>query len=212
MSYLILDLAAAPLPNATDFITLDDIAAPANYKDPVKIDAYLAAERASRIDKAALDFDLARITAIGMWQDGVTSVVTCPDEASERAHLAALTVDWHGDVSARPILLTFNGLRYDLPLLMRRCQYLGVRVPALNLDRYRTPHVDLWDRLSNHGAHSAHALGWYMKRLGHTDLVKPLSGAEESRAAVEGRWDEVAAAVTHDVEATLRLAVWMGVL
>ena len=93
---------------------------------------------------------------------------------------------------------------------MRRCAYLNLDVPAINLDRYRTPHVDLFDKLSYHGAIQAHSLGWYVKRQGWTDLVKPLSGAEEAQVPATGQWYDLRASVQHDVTATMRLANWLG--
>lgn len=212
MSYLILDLATTGIDNAAEFISTDDIAAPANYKDPEKIAAYCEAKRAERIAEAALDVDLARITAIGLasprWGNAI-NIDICRTEDDERAALETIRRE---ALSARSSyewampLVSFNGLRYDWPLLMRRAFYLGVDFPAISLDRYRTNHIDVWDRLSHHGVLKAHSLTWYAKRLGWTDLVKPLSGAEEAQAAKDGKWDELRASVEHDVRACQRLA------
>jgi hypothetical protein len=42
--------------------------------------------------------------------------------------------------------------------------------------------------------------------------MKPLSGAEEAKAPALGQWDELEQSVRHDVIATYRMAVWMGVI
>jgi hypothetical protein len=51
-----------------------------------------------------------------------------------------------------------------------------------------------------------------VRRLGWTDLLKPLTGAEEAQVPQTGRWDELRASLAHDVDATVRLARWLGVI
>lgn len=206
--WAILDLATAPIADCQDFI--DEPTAPANYKDPIKIADYIAEKRAKLIADAALDVDLARITAIGLLQDDMDEpqITTCDDDDAECRELVSLLDDLDGRT-----IITFNGFRYDLPLIGRRCLYnTGVPLPSIDTDRYRSPHVDIWQRLSHHGQVDAHSLVWYAKRFGWTDLEKPLSGAEEALAALEGRWDEVRASVRHDVLCIARLASRMGIV
>lgn len=222
MRYLVLDIETLPISNAADFVALDDISAPSNYKDEAKIAAYVAAEREKRIADAALDLDLARLCAIGLavhpassWPFGSQAAVV-RDEESEGRELEALARELDPHSRDFATLITFAGHRYDLPLLMRRAKYLGVPFPRLNLDRYRSPHIDLYDELTMKGAIKAHSLRWYMRRHGWTDLLDadPLKngGADVATAAAEGRWDDIAAHVRVDVLGTLRLAVWMGVV
>lgn len=202
MTPLILDLATTAIDNADQF--LDDVKL-GNLVDPEKI----AAKKAAAAERAALDIDLARITAVGTDLDGTQAIVMCRTEAEEVTALTALALVL---MIHQPRLLGFNLLRYDAPLLMRRALYLGVEFPEISIDKFRTPHCDLWDRLSFHGAVSAHALTWYTRRFGWTDLVKPLSGAEEAKAAQDGRWAEIEASVRHDLEAVKRLAQRMGLI
>lgn len=220
MYYLVLDIETAPIPNAADFLPVGDIAAPSNYTDPVKIAASIEKQRQKLIADAALDLDLARIVTIGTWtHDGGTSVVSLQDEDGERIALEALAARLR-----RPsrdgndaMLITFNGHKYDLPLLMRRARYLGVKFPEINLDRYKSPHIDLYDVLSmKRNDIKAHGLRWYFRRLGYTDLLAadPLDkgGSDVGQAIAEGRWDDVAAHCRCDIEGTVRLARWMGIL
>lgn len=204
MDYLILDLATCPIDDAATFIDSDDISAPDNYKDPVKIAAYIASKKAERLERAALDIDLARITVVGaqLVSERAVFLDSCMNELEERQRLAKIA-SWLHDNTA---LVTFNGLKFDWPLLMRRALYLDVDFPRINCDRYRTPHIDLWDHLTCRGAVSAHALTWYVKRFGWTDLVKPLSGAEEAMAVRNNQWEALEASVRHDVLAVGRLA------
>jgi hypothetical protein len=94
---------------------------------------------------------------------------------------------------------------------MRRGLYHGVSI-TIDVDRYRTRHVDLLELLTQRGVLPSHSLGFYVRRLGWADLVKPLSGAEEARVLQTGRWAELEASLHHDLTATKRLGQWMGVL
>ncbi len=221
MRYLVLDLETVGVANAADFIQTDDIAAPSNYKDVEKIDAYVAAERVKRINAAALDLDLARVCVIGELAPGAKDVTVSVIRSEEReaevlGELAQFIELGYSSDQYAVCLITFNGHRYDLPLLMRRALYLGVSFPTLNLDRYRSPHIDLYEVLSMRGALKAHGLRWYMRRLGMTDLLEsdPLEhgGGDVAGAVAEGRWEDIAAHCRADVMGTFRLAQWMGLI
>jgi hypothetical protein len=217
MKYLVLDLETLGVPNAADFIGTDDIEAPSNYVKQEAIDSYCAKERDKRIARAALDLDLARVCAIGMASPTMAPrAVTVTDEQSEARELEWLARDLDPFAHDFVTLVTFNGNRYDLPLLMRRAKYLGVKFPKINLDRYRSPHIDLYEELTMKGALKAHGLRWYMRRHGWTDLLDadPLKdgGADVAQACAEGRWEDIAAHVQVDVQGTLRLAQWLGLV
>ena len=211
MAHLIIDIATAPLPDVAQYLN-DQISAPANYKDPAKIDAYIAEKRAEQSDRAALDPDLCRISMVGImtgYRLAVGPILNpCRSEAEERKVLSELGAMLSGDV----VIITFNGLKFDLPILMRRAQYLGVKFPKLNLDRYRSPHIDLFNVLSMNGQLPGHSLQFYKARLGWLDVEKPLQGAEEARVFETDAWEELVVSVSHDLEITKRLAEWCGVL
>ena len=180
MRYLVLDLATCPIDGAAGFI--EEPSAPANYKDPEKIAAYVAEAKAERLSKAALDPDLGRISAIGYRLTdtvgpSIDGVSPCKSEGQER-HVLQQVSDWfdsgHKDYCR---LIGFNALKFDWPFLMRRARYLGVNID-INLDRYKTPHIDLSERLTHRGILPARSLQFYAKRLGWSDLSKTLSGAE----------------------------------
>lgn len=215
MRYLILDLETLPIANASDFVTLDDISAPANYKDPEKIAAYIRAEQQKRINEAALDLDLARICVVGTNTPVGVNATVLQTEDEERGYLDALASELDPVSRDFATLVTFCGHRFDLPLLMRRAKHLGVSFPKLNLDRYKSPHIDLYEELTMRGQVKAHALRWYMRRLGWTDLIEadPLKdGSEVAQAAADNRWEDIAAHCRVDVTATLRLSQWLGVV
>jgi hypothetical protein len=206
-NYLIIDVSSAPIEGAEAYVEPDK-----RLKDPVKIAENLAAKR----EKAALDLDLARISGVGFSMDGgEPRVYTLPhadDEAMELHQLRSVIGKHERSWNGVAPIITYNGRSFDLPLLMRRARYLGVDFPTLNLDRYKSPHVDLMEVLSDRDPSRRRSLGFYVKRLGWTDLEKPLSGAEEARVFETGDWDGLAASLRHDVEAVRRLAVWLGVI
>jgi len=206
--YLILDVATAPLSDAADYVSTEDLKAPTNYKDPEKIAQYLAQTKQDRLEKAALDLDLCRISGVGFMRVDTFDTVVQPevgvtlardvDEAELLRQLAPMV--------ANSILVGFNSRVFDWRVLQRRAVYLGVKFPKISVDRYRTLCIDLFDKLSDNGAGTAHSLQFYVRRFGWTDLQKPLSGAEESRVFETGAWDELEQALWHDVVGTYRLA------
>jgi hypothetical protein len=205
-NWLVLDVASAPIPDAANYI--EPVSAPSNYRDPDKIAAYVAEKTAERIAGVALDLDLARLTAVG-WlssDDGVAKVFLAKD-GDDIALISALSAQCRDTR-----IITYGGFRFDLPLIMRRARYLGVEFPKINIDKYRSQHVDLCDLLSDHDYTRRRPLGFYVRRLGWTDLTKPLSGEEESRVLESGRWDDLLLSVRHDVIAIHRLAEWCGVI
>jgi uncharacterized protein YprB with RNaseH-like and TPR domain len=156
MSALIVDIECIGIESATDY--LEPIEAPSNYKDPQKIADYIAEATAKALDRCGLDPDLCRIVALGAGEvEGPDTVILCKTEDDEATALEAL---WKRVTNAAGVprtLVSFNGFGYDLPVLMRRSQYLGIAHPTLNLDRYRSPHLDLMQRLTWNGAIKAHS-------------------------------------------------------
>jgi DNA polymerase elongation subunit (family B) len=210
--WIILDVASAPIADAALYIDKDSIKVPENYKKPESISGYVEDEYRSRIAKAGLDLDLARITAIGVHRSvsETPAIAACQTEDEERHALKTLAqlvqeVD-------RPTLVTYGGFHFDLPLLMRRARYLGVDFPKLNLDRFKSPHVDLLLELSDRDPSRRRSLNFYCTRLGWTDCPKALSGEEEAKVHATGNWEALRASVARDVEVTRRLAAWLGVI
>lgn len=206
--YLVLDVSSAPLPDADAYLD-GTVRAPSNYRDEEKIAAYIAEKQAERLAMAATDVDLAGITGIGLGMHGDNTVLICRTPEAEMVVLRDVCA-----VLVRPEvrIVTYGGLNFDLPLLMRRARYLGVTFPAISLDRYKSPVIDLCELLSDRNPQRRRSLQFYVKRLGWADLLKPLSGADEALVPSNGRWDELEVSLRHDVEATRRLAVWSGVL
>lgn len=211
-NYLVLDIATAPLEDAGDYLT-DPIEAPKNYVDQVKIDAYIASARQAKLDKAALDPDLCRISGVAWaWVpevpagDPVVQVRLARHELSEPEILREL----REIMGVSTVLVGFNSRAFDWRVLMRRALYLSVKFPRINVDRYRSTHVDLFDVLSDKGTGTAHSLQFYVKRFGWTDLSKPLGGEAEARVYETGDWDGLALSLSHDVLGSYRLFEKVG--
>lgn len=203
--YLFLDVASTPIDNAAEY--LEPVHAPSTWKDQAKIDAYVADKTAERTAGAGLDLDLARIAGIGLHGQDGRDIWLCKTEDQERDALRSLGLVIQ---EVNPCIVTYNGFSFDIPLLMRRARYLDVPFPKISTDRFKSSHADLMLELTDRDPSRRRSLGFYVRRLGWSDLVKPLSGAEEARVPQTGQWDELAASIAHDLEATKRLAAWLG--
>jgi len=187
--------------------------APANYKDPKKIADYIAEASAAQVAKAALYPWTARIVALGLWVVGEDAprVRVTPDEDEEREALRTLWAAVVGASGAVSPLVTFNGLGFDLPVLMVRSRLLGVPAPSLNLDRYRSPHPDLLQILTFRGAIQARSLKWFAARFG-LDVADETSGADIGALVTAGDLDGIRAHCESDVRLTRGLAEHMGLV
>lgn len=207
---IVLDIATAPLADADGY--LDGVVrAPANYKDAEKIAAYIQEKQAERLAMAGTDVDLARITGIGytLADESGIAVRAIKDERAECVVLSELALA----LTLRPVIITFGGLNFDLPLLMRRARYLGVKFPTISLDRFKSPHVDLCELLCDRNPTRKRSLDFYVKRLGWSDLdPKPMQGADEARVHETGQWDLLEQSIRRDVTATYRLACWLDIV
>src|SRR3990167_3602729 len=123
MAYIILDIETVPHPDAHQWA--EPVKAAGNLKDPEKIAADLEAKRQKQADEFGLDPDCNRIVALGFHVVGGADpeVYLMRDEFEEREHLKAFWLQFTAVTDTR--LVTFNGLRFDLPVLMRRSMYLG---------------------------------------------------------------------------------------
>lgn len=207
----IVDIETAPIADAQDFLDMSDVAAPSNYKDQAKIDAYCKAEIEKRVSKAALDLDLCRIVAIGWLREdmdeGQNLVRVAATEEQERADLIAF---W--DELDERTTIGYNQIGFDLPILLRRSLYLGVTAPSLNLDKYHSSHIDLQQRLSLNGTKPYRSLNWYCRRFKLAVPADDSTGKDIGQLVADGHWEAVAAHCRADVLKTRALAERMGIV
>lgn len=238
---IVVDIETVPLDGAADYLPppevptppdLEAIKAAGNLKDPDKIAADIAkrkidaeaayqaalaksaANHAAALDRAALDFNLARIVAIGWSDGGEPNVIDCRNECAEASALEAF---W--PAVAHAPLVGFRIRTFDAPMLMARSRFLGVKHPALDLGQYnRTGRlIDLWDVLTfglrDYDTTNVmpRKLKTYAKRYGLT-VNDETDGKDISQLVAAGDWEAVKAHCASDVRLTTELAYKLGVL
>jgi predicted 3'-5' exonuclease similar to PolB exonuclease domain len=193
----------------------EPIEAPANYKDPEKIAAYIKDATVRRkqafIDRSALDPDLCRIVMLGVWPPHYDhpSILECVDEAGETFALQMFWDMYH----AGEVLCGFNIRSYDLPVIYRRSLYLGVPTKVIERDRYRSTQViDLFEQLNEGRKHQMHSLDWYHRRLGCPPVADTITGADVPGCVARGEWDAVRAHLLGDLVRVRDVARRMGIL
>ena len=211
---LIFDIETAPLADAAEY--LEPASAPANYKDPEKIAAYIAEKNRDALAKAALDPDLCRIVAIAVTGHyNVSSLIgeghqvricTTPDEEAD-------ALSWFWETARRARLIGFNCLDFDCPVLLRRSLYLNITptITVSDLNKYRMGKVvDLMQVLAFGGKLKYRSLAFYCRRLGIT-VKDEINGSDIGGLVEAGDWDGVESHVRADAEKTRRLARRMGI-
>jgi DNA polymerase elongation subunit (family B) len=162
---LFFDLETAANPEALTLAPEPIIEAPANYKDPEKIAAYVAektaAAKAELVERAALDPDYGKILSIGysFGPELPVQVIAAGDpvcvdwdtEGNETVFRELTESDlindfWKAFASCDGRCVGFNILSFDLPYLLARSMYLGIKVPMLPmLAKFRSdPVTDLY--------------------------------------------------------------------
>ena len=133
---------------------------------------------------------------------------------------AAILADLERGLGGRPhpVLVGFNTLGFDLPVLRYRALALGVAMPNLLNDgvgrrycyRFGSDHLDLCDLLSGYGASQRPSLAEAAALVGLT-VKQGLDGAGVEAAIAAGRAAEVAGYCAADVAATWLLFLRFGV-
>lgn len=203
-SVICVDLETISIDNAAAFVK-----PAANLKDEAK----KAASIEERAAKAALNPWLCRIVALGWCEetDDVEHVEVCNNEATEARILRefwARAVDERGKL--RPLVF-FNGLSFDGPVLVARSMLLNVRHPEVNLDRFRSPHIDLFQKLTFGDREKALSLKFFCERFGiNTDDA--FTGAMIGQLYADGDWESIRRHCASDVRLTRQLAERLGVM
>ncbi|MCS6931369.1 MAG: hypothetical protein NZM27_04075 [Acetobacteraceae bacterium] len=133
---------------------------------------------------------------------------------------AAILADLERSLAARPhpVLVGFNSLGFDLPVLRYRAVALGVPMPHLLNDqvgrrygyRFGPDHLDLCDLLSGYGASARPSLAEAAALVG-LESKQGLDGASVEAAVAAGRLAAVAGYCAADVAATWLLFLRFGV-
>ena len=207
---MIFDIETAPIADAASY--LPPQSAPANYKDPEKIAAYIAESHAAALDKAALDPWLLRVVAIGMQHNADAPVaMLAPTIDDERTILARFWRLATAQFQSGGELVGFNIIGFDLPALIQRSRLVGVKPELSTLKKYgQFGVIDLVDRLTCGGILPLRSLAWYCQRIG-IDVPDETSGKDMPGFVAAGNWPAVEAHVLADIRKTYALAAWCGV-
>jgi len=212
MREIVLDIetANAEVPAALKERLLEAIAAPSNWKDPAKIEAYIAQKRAEAEEKFALSPLTGRITCIGLGLGETGRRLFCnPDEATilNEAFRAINEFQDYWRYEAR--LVTFGGRTFDVPFLLARAAILGVSLPigwdgSRLLRPFSDFHVDLFELLGKTGSLTEWALAFGLD-LGEPGIAN-LKGSEMPAFWDAGDFEKIKAHCENDVRLTYELA------
>jgi predicted PolB exonuclease-like 3'-5' exonuclease len=210
MNPICVDIETVAIADADTY--LEPVSAPVNYKDEAKIAAYIAEERARQIDRAALDLDLNRIIALGIKEPGQPTFVMTEQDSGEAVMLNTLWDTWNGWAKRHaPMLVTFGGINFDVPVLLRRSLYLGIKAPYIQNDRYKHPQqIDLASILSMNGSLKMRGLQFFLQRFGYPGGGQDVTGKDIGQLYAEGNWQAIADHCRADVDGTAWLAERIG--
>ncbi len=128
----VFDIETQPLPIDQIAHLCPPFTAPSNYKDADKIAANIAEQRTAWIDRAALSPVTGSICAIGYLTGSVTSIVTIADGLTEK-DLIEQFWDIYGTPDTVPTFVGHNIAGFDVPFIIRRSWFHGLRVPMETL-------------------------------------------------------------------------------
>ena len=208
--WMCFDLETVPMPDCAEYL-VEPIEAPANYKDPVKIAAYIEEKRQQQIADAGLDLDLCEIVAVaGVFHD--TDWLQTRETRSEEEMISDFWRFASHVLSHNGSLVGFNVLHFDLPVLLRRSLYLGIPTPRISVDKYRHDGiVDVADVLSFGRREFMRSQAFYAKRLGiaHDTTV---DGSQIAALVIAGQWDTVERHCRMDTRTVREIAIRLGII
>lgn len=200
MLALILDLETRADPTILDDAAFwerrrSKLEAPSNYKDPVKIAAYVDDALATEKAKCALSPLTGLIACVGLqrWEESEAQVLTVeqPHRQGEQDLLQALIANWPDDPR---LIVGWNARQFDLPFLIARLAIHKLTLPWLPVPKNYRQVVELRDMFTNGDLSSwQFAMGGGFKDVDGEDLLElPI--------------DELAAHCKADIEWTTELA------
>lgn len=120
---LYLDIETGPAPNASDYAP--HFEAPGNYKDPIKIAAYIEEAKEKWTERAALFPESGRVLMVGMAEDDAEPYTVWGDEKK----IITETLDKIRQfLSKGARIYGYNIHGFDLPFLIKRAWILGLTV------------------------------------------------------------------------------------
>lgn len=201
--FVYLDIETLPSPNPP---TLETIKAPANYKDPAKIQQYQQEKQEEEWRREALDSMKGSILCIGYQidDDAPRCFMSGLDEVGDESDLLrnfenAVIEECGRD---RPEWVAFNGHGFDMPWIWRKAIKYGLEfLPSMiNFDRYRGNIIDPMRLWCPHDYRGFVKLGDLAAYLGIGVKTEGFDGSMVFDAWREGRLEEIAAYCRDDVQ------------
>jgi predicted PolB exonuclease-like 3'-5' exonuclease len=209
-STIVFDIETGPAPLEVIEQHLPEFEAPANYKDPAKIEAYCAEQRERFIHRAALSPLTGRVIAIGAWVDGIYHRHICEDAPD--AEESCLRWFW-SLVGKGTLLVGFNSNRFDLPFLYRRSWALGISIPSFRLtqsgrlhDRLHVDLMEIWQLGDRQNFISLDAIARYL------GIGRKTGEGEFFHKVLRAFPEEAIAYLENDVRLTFELAKRLNVI
>jgi hypothetical protein len=200
------DIETAPLREVKQFADWD-MEPPKNYKKKETISEWHKTAVEKQLEKSALDPDLCRVVAIG-WrlEDGALESCVAKTASEEKD---AIERFWAA--VGRGCVVGYNCIGFDLPVLLRRSMYLGIRkgIPHFYLSKYRPSAniIDVMVRLSMDGLLPYRSLNWYARRCGLRSGIPTIGGRDIPMLVESDQWDLVQRHVEEDVQLLRELAL-----
>lgn len=167
MKTLVLDIETKPNEKLVNMV-LDGVKAPKNYKDEAKILAFVEDKKQSIVKTMATDVDYSEIKVIGIKIDDepakLISLQELIDMLNEHIEVRAETSSEYEKRVLGFRLITFNGKKFDLPIIIREAIRKGLDAPYRDLKdwskKYQSySHIDLWEIIGDGEGKSLDAYG-----------------------------------------------------
>ena len=127
MRHLVFDIETIPQDEARLLALAPEFTAPANLKDPQKIEAAIAKRRTDYLADAALNWKTAEVVLIGAGDDAEIQSLTAGTEKELIGDFLALLAGALGDGVA---VGGHNVKGFDLPMLVNRARVHGLKIPG----------------------------------------------------------------------------------
>ena len=134
MKHIVFDIETIPQDEAKLLALAPEFAAPANLKDPAKIEAAIAKKRSDYLADAALNWKTAEIVLIGAGDDAGIQSFTAGTEKELVGNFLTLL----GDALADGVAVGGHNVKgFDLPMLVNRARVHGLKIPATLLSFWK---------------------------------------------------------------------------
>ena len=127
MKHIVFDIETIPQDEARLLALAPEFTAPANLKDPAKIEAAIAKRKADYLADAALNWKTAEVVLIGAGDEAQIESLTAATEKELIGNFLDLLAV---AISDGVVVGGHNVKSFDLPMLVNRARVHGLRIPG----------------------------------------------------------------------------------